>query len=251
MKFFLLIHCGLKTAAFLREHMQQHRVIDALEKFEGLHQQGDVMAVDRAEVLKPELLKEHGRPEQALGGLFGAACDCGRGLAGQLLQDAMGRVVQVLVVLVGDNAVKITGNRAHVAVDGPLVVVEHNDHPLGLLGDVIERLKGDSIGEGRVAGYGDYVLLAAGEVAGDGHSQCGRQGSACVAGSVTIVLALSAEHEAVESARLANRIEAVEPPGEYFVDVCLVADIEEQLVFGGIEDRVQSQRQFHDSQIRT
>ena len=72
-----------------------------------------------------------------------------------------------------------------------------------------------------------------------------------MAGSVTVVLALGAQHEAVQTARLANRIQAVEPSGENLVDVRLVADIEEQLVFGGIEDRMQSQREFHDSQVRT
>ena len=65
------------------------------------------------------------------------------------------------------------------------------------------------------------------------------------------MLALSAQHEAVQPTRLANGIQAVEPPGKDLVDVRLVADIEKQLVFGGIEDGVQSQRQFHYAQVWT
>ena len=153
-------------------------------------------------------------------------------------------------MLVSDDAVEVAGKGAYVAIDGPLVVVEHHDHPLGLFGDVVHRFKRNSIGEGRIAGHGDHVLLAASQVAGHGHSQCSRERGACVAGSITIVLALGAQHKAVQPARLANGIQAVQPPGEYLVDVRLVTDIEEQLVFRGIEDRVQSQRQFHHSQVR-
>ncbi len=58
------------------------------------------------------------------------------------------RLVQILVVLVGDDPVEVAGDGAHVAVDGPLVVVEHHDQALGLLGDVVQRLKGDAVGEG-------------------------------------------------------------------------------------------------------
>ena len=50
-KLFLLVQRRLKAAALLREHMQQHRVIDALEKLKGFHKQGEVVAVDGTEVL--------------------------------------------------------------------------------------------------------------------------------------------------------------------------------------------------------
>ena len=121
--------------------------------------------------------------------------------------------------------------------------------PLGLLGDVVERLKRDAVGEGRVAGDGNHVLLAAGQVAGHGHAQSGGQRGSGVAGAVAVVLALGAQHEAVEPAGLANGLKAVQATGKNLVDIGLVADVEEQLVFGGIEDRVQSQREFHDAKV--
>ena len=157
---------------------------------------------------------------------------------------------RLLVVLVGDDLVEVAGDGAHVAVDGPLVVVEHHDQPLGLLGDVVQRLEGNSIGEGGVAGHGDHVLLAAGQIARHGHAQRRRQRRAGVSRAVAVVLALGAQHEAVQPARLANRLHALQPPGEHLVDVGLVADVEEQLVLGSIEDRVQRQGQLHHSQIR-
>ena len=158
-KFLLPVERRLEAAALLREHVQQDRVVFGLEELEGLDQQRKVVAVDGAEVLQAELLKEDGGPQHALGGLFGAAHHLDGGLAADALDNARGRVVQVLVVLVGDDAVEVAGDGADVAVDGPLVVVEHDDHALGLLGDVVERLERDAVGEGGVAGHGDHVLV--------------------------------------------------------------------------------------------
>jgi hypothetical protein len=65
------------------------------------------------------------------------------------------------------------------------------------------------------------------------------KGGAGVAGAVAIVLALGAEHEAVEAAGLADGVKTVAAAGEDFVDVGLVADVKEDLVVGRIEDRVE------------
>ena len=231
--------------------MQQHRVIRSLEKLERLHQQGQIVAVDGAKVFEAELLEQDRRPEHALGGFFGAARQGHCRLAAQLLHDALGGVVQVLVVLVGDNLVEVAGNGAHVAVDRPFVVVEHDDHPLGLLGNVVQRLKRDAVGKSRVAGHGNHMLLAASQVARHGHAQSRRERRASVPGAEAVVLALGAQHEAVQPARLANGVKAVEAAGENLVNIGLVADIEQQFVFGSIEDRVQRQRKFHDAEVRS
>ena len=248
-KLLLLVEGGLEAAALLREDVQQHGAVLRLEKLEGLDEQGNVVAVDGAEVLQPELLEEDGGPQHALGGLFGAARHVERGLAAEALHDARGPVVQVLVVLVGDDAVEVAGDGADVAVDGPLVVVEHDDQALGLLGDVVERLEGDAVGEGGVAGHGDDVLLAAGQIAGHGHAQRGRERGAGVACAVAVVLALGAQHEAVEAAGLADGLQALAAAGEDLVDVGLVADVEEELVLRGIEDGVQGQGQLDHAEV--
>ncbi len=90
-KLLLQVERRLEAAALLRQHVQQHRVVGLrLEKLEGLHQQRQVVAVDGTIVLQPELLEEDGRPEQALGGLFGAARHLRRRLATHPLDHAMG-----------------------------------------------------------------------------------------------------------------------------------------------------------------
>ena len=188
------------------------------------------MPVDRAEVFKVKLLKQHRGPEQALGGFLGAPRHVAHGLAGDPLQHARRRGVQVLVMFVGHHAVKVARDRAHVAVDRPLVVVEHHDQPLGLPGDIVQRLKRDAVGKGGVAGHGDHMLAAAGQIARHGHAQRGRERGARVPRAIGVVRALRAQHKAVQPARLADGLHAIETPGENLVYVGLVAHVEEQLV---------------------
>jgi hypothetical protein len=88
------------------------------------------VAVDGAEVLQAELFKQHGGPEQSFGGFFRATRHGEGGFAAEALEDAMGLVVQILVMLVGDDPMEVAGDGADVAVDGPLVVVEDDDQPL-------------------------------------------------------------------------------------------------------------------------
>ena len=82
-KFLLPVERGLKAAALLREDVQQDGAIFGLEELEGLDQQRKVVAVDGAEVLQAELLKEDGGPEHALGGFFGAAHHVDGGFAAE------------------------------------------------------------------------------------------------------------------------------------------------------------------------
>ena len=111
--------------------------------------------------------------------------------------------MQRLVVLVGDDAMEVAGDGADVAIDGPLIVVEHHDQAVGLLGDVVERLERDAVGEGRVAGNGDHVLGAAGHVAGHGHAQRRGERRPGVPGAIAVMVAFGAQRE-IRSARPAG-----------------------------------------------
>ena len=144
---------------------------------------------------------------------------------------------------------QVTGHGAHIAVDGPLIVIEDHDHAPGLRGNVIHRFEGNAVSEGGVAGDGDDVFVTAGQVAGHGHAQGGGKCGAGVAGSVAVVLALGAEHEAIEAAGLADGVKTVAAAGEDFVDVGLVAYVKEDLVVGRIEDRMQGQSELDHAEI--
>ncbi len=58
-----------------------------------------------------------------------------------------------------------------------------------------------------------------------------------------------AQHEAVQTTGLANRVEAVLAPGEELVYVALVADIEDKAVAGRVEHVMHGDSQFHHAEI--
>ena len=55
--------------------------------------------------------------------------------------DAASRIVKAVVVLVGDDAMEVAGNGAHIPINRPLIVVENNDETLGLFSNIVERFE--------------------------------------------------------------------------------------------------------------
>ena len=208
------------------------------------------MAVDGAVVAEAELFEDHAAADDALSGLFGLARDVARSLAAELFDEAGGAVVQADVGGIGRDLVQVLGDGPDVLVDGPLVVVEHDDHALGLRGNVVQRLEADAVGEGGVAGESDDVFFAAGHVARDGHAEGGGERGARVAGAEAVVLAFGAEHEAVEAAGLTDGVEARLTSGEQLVDVALVRDVEDEAVSGRVEDVVHGDGQLDHAEVR-
>ena len=72
-----------------------------------------------------------------------------------------------------------------------------------------------------------------------------------MARAVAVMIAFRAQHEAVEAARLAHSTETSAAAGEQFVNIGLVAHIENKPVSRSIEDVMHSQRQFDDAEVRT
>jgi hypothetical protein len=66
-----------------------------------------------------------------------------------------------------------------------------------------------------------------------------------------VVLTLGAAGVAREPATLAQPVERAGPPGDDLVDVALVPGVEQQRVARGVEDPVQGQGEFDDTQVRT
>jgi hypothetical protein len=65
------------------------------------------------------------------------------------------------------------------------------------------------------------------------------------------MFALGPEQKAVQSLVLPHRADAVEATRKHFVDVALVADVEDKPVLGGFEDAVQGDGQLYDSEVGT
>src|ERR1700742_643332 len=114
--------------------------------------------------------------------------------------------MQMLVALVGDDAMEVAGDGADVAVDRPLIVVQHDDETARLLGDVVQRFIGDAVGEGSVSGNSDDMILLALEVASNGHAKRGGESSTGMARTIGIMFTLGAQHKAVETAGLTDGV---------------------------------------------
>jgi hypothetical protein len=63
------------------------------------------------------------------------------------------------------------------------------------------------------------------------------------------MFALRPKQKAIQSLVLPHRADAVETARKHFVDVTLVADIEDKLVLGGLENAVQGDRQLDNAEI--
>ena len=150
----------------------------------------------------------------------------------------------------GDELVQVAGDGADVLGDAPLVVVEDADEPLGGVGDVVQRLEGNAVGQGRVAEDATtFSSLPRWSRAG-ADAQRGGKRRAGVGRAVAIVLALGAQGKPAQAAGAADGVKAVLAAGQQLVDVDLVADVPDELVLGRVEDVMQRDGQLHHAEVR-
>lgn len=67
--------------------------------------------------------------------------------------------------------------------------------------------------------------------------------------SVAVVFTLGAQEEAVQAVVLADRVDAVPAPGEHFVDVTLVSDVEDEAIRWRVEHAMHGECELHHTQI--
>src|SRR5579864_7204967 len=70
-------------------------------------------------------------------------------------------------------------------------------------------------------------------------------------GAVAVVRTLCAQHEAIQAARRADGVELFAASGKEFVDVGLVADVEDKMVFWRVKNVVHGKRQFDHPEVRS
>jgi hypothetical protein len=116
---------------------------------------------------------------------------------------------------------------------------------------VVERLERHTPGHRPVAYDRNDPLVTATRVPGTCHTQRARYRVRCVAGVERVVRRLAALRESADTAVLAKRLEPITPPGEELVYVTLVADIPDDPVLGRVESAQQSDREFHDAEVRS
>ena len=118
---------------FLRQDVEQDRLVLRLQKLERADEQRDVVAIDRAVITQAELLEDDARQEQIFHPFFDLVREVqhapGRAIA---LMNRAGLFVQVRIGRIGDDVVQVSRDRADVFGDRPLVVVQDDDEALRL-----------------------------------------------------------------------------------------------------------------------
>ena len=241
---------GSVAFPLLREDVEDDGLVLCLEELEGFCKQGDIVAIHRAVVADAEVLEDDARGDEVLEGSLRLVGEFAGPLAGDPLHEAGGIFVEVGVGGIGGDAVQVVGHGAHVFGDRPFVVVEDDDEALGRVCHVVEGLKRDAAGEGGIARHAHDVFARSEFVPGHGHAEGGREGGARVACAVAVVLALGAEEESVQALILADCLQPAQATGEHFVNIALMADVEDKAVFGRLEDAVEGDGEFHDAEVR-
>jgi hypothetical protein len=72
-------------------------------------------------------------------------------LIGQFIEPALKLALEFVEGGPHQQAVQEVGNSAYIAINAPLVVVQDGDKFFGAAGNVVERFKGDAVGESRIA----------------------------------------------------------------------------------------------------
>ena len=117
--------------ALLGDRVHDDRPVEALGLGQRVLQRGAVVAVDRADVLQPEVLEEALRGEGVLHALLHRVQRVvdGRTDAGHAVQAPLDRVEHRLVARVGAQRGEVVGQPADGRGVGAAVVVDHDDEP--------------------------------------------------------------------------------------------------------------------------
>ncbi len=209
----------------------------------------EVVSVDRADVVEPQLLEQGAAGEKAARVFLGAnrlVIEELRQVLGELLPD----LAQVPVGAARDEAGEIRRHGADRRRDRHVVVVEDDDQARMHGARVVHGLVGHAGRHGPVADDAHDIVIAAGKVARHRHPEPGRDRGRRVGRSERIVFALGALGEAREAAAHAKRPDAVAPACEDFVRIRLMPDIPNDAVARRVEHVVERHRQLDDAQTR-
>ena len=102
-----------KTFAFGCDHVQELRAFQLTDVLQGFHQQGQVVAVDGANIVEPQLLKQCAGRNHTLEMFFGFLCQ-GHQVRGAF-EHLLAAVAHLIVGTAGEQLGEIVGKPADVA----------------------------------------------------------------------------------------------------------------------------------------
>ena len=143
------------------------------------------------------------------------------------------------------------GQPAHRGRIGAAVVVQHDQRPLRVVAEVVQRLEGHAAGHRAVADHGHHPpMLMTGQAEACCQARCPAQRRGCVAVLHDVMGRLGSAGVAREPVPLAQLGEAVPPAGDELVDVGLMAGVPDDHVTRRLEHAVQRHAQLHSAEVR-
>jgi hypothetical protein len=150
----------------------------------------------------------------------------------------------------GEQAREVASHGADGRRNRHVVVVEDDNQARIHRPGIVHGLVGHTRRQRAIADHGDHIIFLARQIACDGHAERRRNRRGRVRGAERVVFAFGAFGKAGQAVAHAQGPDAIAAAGENLVGIGLVADIPDQSVFRGVEDVVQSDRQFDDAEAR-
>ena len=248
----LVLFGGAEAAALLGDHVHQDRAAEPLGLLERVDKHVDVVAVDRAEVLQPEVAEQHLRGQHVLQSTLHAVQQV-VGLASQRppLHRVLHRIQSLLVARVGADRRQMARQTTHGRGVGASVVVYHDDQRQVIVdSDVVQGFPSHATSQRTVTDHhrhGALVLAAQLETAC--HALCPAQPGGGVRVLHPVVFRLGPGRVAGQAVGLPQGHEVVATAGEDLVDIALVAGVEDDRVVRGVEDPVERDGQLDYAEV--
>ncbi len=238
---------GCEAFAFHGHHMQQLGAFEVTHVAQRLQQRGQVMAIDRADIIEAQLLEQGARRDHALHMLFGPPCNLER-RSRQARQNAFAALAHVVVERACPEAREIRGEPTLVARDRHLVVVQDNQQVRAGVRGMVQRLESHARGHCAVADHRHYLALLVAQARSQRHAERGADTGARMTNTETVVFAFAAVVERRQPAGPADTEHCLAPATENLVRIALVTDIPDQPVMRGVEQVMKRDGEFHDAQ---
>ena len=195
---------GLVARALARDHVDERQTVGGEHRGQRFLEQPDVVPVDGSGAQDAQLLEHHRtRDDELLHGLFHVAAELSQGVAERAaaFQHLLHAVARLTILRGRTHVPQVFHERAHVARNGHLVVVQDDDQGRLRLPNVVERLEGHAAGKRRIADDRHDLLGSARQIARLGQAQRYGKRVGSMTGRMHVVRAFTRLREAGQAPR--------------------------------------------------
>ena len=209
----------------------------------------EVVTVDGTDVVKTEFLEQRAAGRHAAR-IFLSAAGAFLDALREELGNFLGEVADRTIGAAGNEAREIGRHATDGRRNRHVVIVEDDDetavHRTGIVHGFVSHARAHRA----VTDDGDDIVLAAVQIARNGHAETGGNGGRGMRRTEGVVFALGALCETGETTALAKRADAVATTGEDLVRIGLMTDVPDEAIFRRVEDVVKRNGEFDDAEAR-